>query len=237
MLSAVVPLYRKSAQAYAVGDVVLSANLPTWARLECITAGTTASVEPSFTGATAGQYITDGTAKWVVDDARDGTPVGRVVFDSILRPGYVRANGATITSASVNYPRLIAYLQANPSLLAADAAEQAANVGLFLYDSSTDTLTAPNYIDKVMEGAASVTELAAGLPNVTGRVGDFIGYANVSSAPFLESNVRSSRLPDGTSKSTSAIFIDMDLSTSNAIFGASNTVQMAAITGIPQLRY
>ena len=33
-------------QNYAVGDIAYSKNLPSWARLECVTAGTTAANEP-----------------------------------------------------------------------------------------------------------------------------------------------------------------------------------------------
>ncbi len=40
--------------AYAVGDIAYSANLPAWARLECVTAGTTGSTEPSWTVSTGG---------------------------------------------------------------------------------------------------------------------------------------------------------------------------------------
>ena len=36
-------------RAYAVGDIAYSKNLPSWARLECVKAGTTASVEPQWT--------------------------------------------------------------------------------------------------------------------------------------------------------------------------------------------
>lgn len=34
---------------YAVGDIAYSPNLPSWAYLECITAGTTGDTEPTFT--------------------------------------------------------------------------------------------------------------------------------------------------------------------------------------------
>ena len=36
---------RKPNTAYAVGDVAYAANLPSWARLECQTAGTTSTNE------------------------------------------------------------------------------------------------------------------------------------------------------------------------------------------------
>ena len=38
----------KRNKAYKVGDIAYSPNLPSWARLECVVAGTTGSVGPSF---------------------------------------------------------------------------------------------------------------------------------------------------------------------------------------------
>lgn len=35
-------------KAYKVGDIAYSPNLPSWAYLECITAGTTGATEPDF---------------------------------------------------------------------------------------------------------------------------------------------------------------------------------------------
>lgn len=82
---------------YAYGDIAYSDNLPSWAYLYCVQAGTTAASEPSFTSVNAmGQYITDGTAKWIVDDVRFGLPVGVPFHDKKLRPGCVKINGATV---------------------------------------------------------------------------------------------------------------------------------------------
>ena len=84
-------------KAYAYGDIAYSPNLPTWAYLYCVQAGTTATTEPSFGSVTAmGQYITDGTVRWIVDDVRFGLPVGVVFYDKKLRPGCVKFNGATV---------------------------------------------------------------------------------------------------------------------------------------------
>lgn len=40
--------------AYAVGDIAYSPNLPSWARLECVTAGTTGDTEPIWSSISAG---------------------------------------------------------------------------------------------------------------------------------------------------------------------------------------
>ena len=83
--------------AYQYGDIAYSNSLPSWAYLFCVQAGTTAASEPSFSSVSAmGQYITDGTVKWIVDDVRFGLPVGVPFHDKKLRPGCVKINGATV---------------------------------------------------------------------------------------------------------------------------------------------
>lgn len=53
---------------YEVGDIAYHPNLPSWAYLECITAGTTGDTEPTFTtgGVILNQEITDGTVVFSV---------------------------------------------------------------------------------------------------------------------------------------------------------------------------
>jgi hypothetical protein len=55
---------------YAVGDVAFSPNLPTWARLDCIVAGTTAEVESTWGTVIEGQQIVDGSATWLIADVK-----------------------------------------------------------------------------------------------------------------------------------------------------------------------
>lgn len=82
---------------YQYGDIAYSNNLPSWAYLFCVTAGTTAEAEPSFTSVSAmGQYINDGNVKWIVDDIRFNFPVGVSFYDKKLRPGCVKINGAEV---------------------------------------------------------------------------------------------------------------------------------------------
>ena len=92
-------------QAYQYGDIAYSNNLPSWAYLYCVQAGTTADSEPSFASVTAmGKYIDDGGVKWIVDDVRFGLPVGVVFYDKKLRPGCVKINGATVNRADYIRP-------------------------------------------------------------------------------------------------------------------------------------
>lgn len=60
-------------KTYAVGDIAYSPNLPSWAYLECITAGTTGDTEPDLTEV---GVISDGTAQFqIVDQKQDGTDI------------------------------------------------------------------------------------------------------------------------------------------------------------------
>lgn len=59
--------------AYIVNDVANHKDLPSWLQLKCITAGTTASSsEPSLSGVSEGDVITDGTVKWLVAQSGGG---------------------------------------------------------------------------------------------------------------------------------------------------------------------
>lgn len=96
-------------KAYAYGDIAYSPNLPSWAYLYCVQAGTTAASEPSFASVnTMGQYITDGTCEWIVDDIRFNTPVGVVFYDTYLHDGCVKINGATVQRSDYKRPFKIA---------------------------------------------------------------------------------------------------------------------------------
>ena len=65
-------------KAYKVGDYAYSPTLPSWAYLECVTAGTTAATEPSLPS-TINSVVTDGTASFkLYHVALQSQPVGTV---------------------------------------------------------------------------------------------------------------------------------------------------------------
>lgn len=70
---------RRNSETVKVGDIRYPSVLSSasYLLLECTTAGTTGTVEPTW--GTVGSTVTDGTAQWIVCDMRQKTPGGRVV--------------------------------------------------------------------------------------------------------------------------------------------------------------
>ena len=225
-------------RAYLVGDIAYSARLPSWARLECVKAGTTAADEPAAFEqmSSGGVLLVDGTAVWIVDDVRDGTPVGAVRGSLYLPAGYVKANGATVQRA--DYPRLVA-LADRHNLWTGDVTT---NAGLFGRGDGAATMVLPNWADRMVQlaGDGAGASVTAGLPNITGRViethaGGF--YFGRNDPPFYSKSTASFQgklnFIDGNQSSS----VYMDLSKANPIYGASSTVQPPAIKLIPIIRY
>ncbi|VBB09656.1 Hypothetical protein LUCI_4954 [Lucifera butyrica] len=127
-------------KAYEVGDICYSANAPNYARMECITAGTSAMTEPTWTG--VGTYLTDGTVKWIVDDIRDGVLPGDIAPPSmIVRPGRVKLIGQLVNRS--DYPRLWNF--ANTNGLATTEAKWSGGLwGLFSVGDGSTTFRLPD---------------------------------------------------------------------------------------------
>lgn len=234
----------KRTRAYAVGEIAFSAGLPSWARLECVTAGTTAKTEPSFANITsAGVLVTDGAAVFIVDDIRDGNRVGDIVMRHTLRAGFVKANGAVVTAA--DYPRLLKFVTDN-SLTTTETLWQAGAYDKYVYDSTAGTLRVPNLIDRFVEGSDAVSLAKAGIPDIYGAI--YIGTVDGQMATFSSSgalmkagdspglySAKGSPYSSGTDKWTGGI--KLQASVLNPIYGNSNTVQPAAIKLIAQIKY
>ena len=226
-------------RAYLVGDIAYSARLPSWARLECVKAGTTAAAEPATFAqmSSGGVLITDGTAVWIVDDLRDGTPVGAVRGSLYLPAGYVKANGATVQRA--DYPRLVAL--ANRHGLWTD--DVTTNAGLFGRGDGAATMVLPNWTDRMVQlaGDGAGATVAAGLPNITGTtkmgfiLGNLSGITPTGDGAVTVKTVDSLSNYDAGRAARSTVGIDA--SKSNPIYGASSTVQPPAIKLIPIIRY
>lgn len=232
---------RKNSTAYAVGDIAYSRSLPSWARLECVKAGTTADTEPAFASITkAGQLITDGGVTWIVDDVRDGARVGDIILRPTLREGYIKANGATVKASE--YPRLLVWVQESNMIVTAEQYVQ--DCSKYVYDEVQDKLTLPNMTGRVLQGGEAVKSVEAGLPNITGvipidtgaygaSVCDFVGAIYDTDEGMQYKHLYSN---SGYGKTNHRI-MRMDSSKANPIYGSSDTVQPPALNMIAQIKY
>ena len=237
-------------RTYQVGDTAYSKHLPSWARLECVRAGTTGAELPTrieqMVQNGGGVILTDGTVVWIIDDLRDGTPVGAVRGSLYLPAGYVKANGATVQRA--DYPRLVA-LADRHNLWTDDVT---ANAGLFGRGDGAATMVLPNWTDRMVQlaGDGAGKSVAAGLPNIKSMqtraeiqmplVGSADPKKTYGKGGFMEVHPEDGYFSGGSGGSGNRINygdVDFDASRVNQIYGASTTVQPPAIKLIPVIRY
>lgn len=237
----------KRNKAYAIGDIAYSSYLPSWARLECVTAGTTATTVPHALGTTqiAGQYITDGTAIFILDDVRDGNRVGDIVLKPTLNAGYLKANGATVKASE--YPRLLKFAQDN-NLCVSDADWETNSSTKYVYNQNADTLKVPSVVNRVLQGADALSTIEAGLPGIKGSdIATFIYYnqqdfnnKQIQREAFKGTYVNDSTLVLSHSTSGGRFYntsLSFSASASNPIYGKSTTVQPPACCLIAQIKY
>lgn len=238
----------KRNKAYSIGDIAYSSYLPSWGRLECVTAGTTADAVPDTltTVASGGVLISDGTVTWIVDDVRDMTPVGCVRGSLFLPKGYIKANGATVQRA--DYPRLVQFIEIN-NLWTDDTTT---NAGLFGKGNGSSTFVLPDYRERMMqytEGSIGAKR-GAGLPNVYGYFRTTGNIArNELTGTILEAGYCMNKggltqeivmlNADTYTTAIASIYdhVTIDANSYNPIYGSSSTVQPPAINVIPVLRY
>lgn len=226
-------------KAYSVGDIAYSYYIHSWARLECVKAGTTATYVPSslVTPQRAGQYATDGTAIFIIDDVRDGNRVGDIVLKPTLNDGYIKANGATVVASE--YPRLLKFAQDNN--LCVSANEWTTNSATkYVYNASADTLKVPNAMGRVLQGTEVLATREAGLPNITGdfhRIYTFHDQVGANGAFTTDYYTSSSGAADNGFSDNKATTISFDASRCSSVYGNSNTVQPPACCLIAQIKY
>ena len=225
-------------RTYQVGDIAYHKALPSWARLECVKAGATGTELPDKIKQTlenGGVIIHDGTVVWIVDDLRDGTPVGAVRGSLYLPAGYVKANGATVQRA--DYPRLVA-LADKHNLWTDDVT---ANAGLFGRGDGSATMVLPNWIDRMAQftGNGAGASVAAGLPNITGgplKPVRTVSGGNINAGALIQIADQGTHTEGGDGYQN-AVSIKLDASKANPIYGRSDTVQPPAIKLMPIIRY
>ena len=235
--------------AYAVGDICICTGFNSYKYLECVVAGTTDTTPP--VNANIGTLITDNTAKWLVCDWRDSSPVGTIKQDLIVRDGYIQLNGQALNTS--DYPRLINFLTTNNLIKA--YGEGVTNVDFMYVVPDSSVFTVPNIMNKFIENSTSaLTQKNAGLPNIEGSItpsllfddsytGNVkkISWSN-SSGAFSSSSAGDTRSLISSIATTSTTIkqaknLTFNASNSNAIYGNSNTVQPPAVTLIPVIKY
>lgn len=232
----------KRNKAYSIGDIAYSSYLPSWARLECVIAGTTADAVPSSmnTVSSGGVLISDGTAIFILDDVRDGNRAGDIVLKPTLNDGYIKADGATVKASE--YPRLLKFAQDN-SLCVSDSEWSANSATKYVYNVSADTLKVPNAMGRVLQGADALSTKEAGLPDITGWLGDSSGdtgmFWSVGGAFYGDREGNLHRRLVGTNDTATSPTGETRFSAnkSNNIYGASDTVQPPACCLIAQIKY
>lgn len=211
-------------KTYSVGDIAYSPSLPSWAYLECTTAGTTGSSEPDFStvSSTGGGIanMTDGTAHWRVRDTRCRYEVGDII-------------AKTTTPKSYEY------------LLPCDGSAFDKTKYPLLADIFTDGKTPTLNDGRFLEGSTLAgTSKNAGLPEIAGYFnvsngglyagkGDGDGFAGVFSAGNISPNAYGGTTNIG-SQMTGLFFF---ASKSNPIYGASDTVQPKSYTVVYYVCY
>lgn len=241
----------KRNKAYSIGDIAYSSYLPSWARLECVTAGTTGATIPPALGAThiAGQYITDGTAIFILDDVRDGNRVGDIVLKPTLNDGYIKVNGATLKASE--YPRLLKFAQDN-NLCVTDVEWEADSSTKYVYKAGTDTLKIPSVMNRVLQGAETLCTKEAGAPNITGELRgmlitdkgeqtfkDAFVYGGISNpnGDLDGTNGDGDAVGYNTNTVAKLVAFKFNAHSSNSIYGSSETVQPPACCMIAQIKY
>lgn len=159
-----------------------------------------------------------------------GTTIGDIFYRPFLMPGYVKANGATVNRT--DYPNLVVYANDNNLWTSTPNTEP----WKFGVGDGNTTMILPNYLNRVLQGGDSPAVLAAGLPNITGQYYAVVGGGITVNGAFTGSKTDSSGQTSGGG-GYNRVHLVVDASKSNAIYGASKTVQPPAIVLIPQIKY
>lgn len=205
-------------KAYSVGDIAYSPNLPSWAYLECTTAGTTGKTEPDFSTVVTKKTITilskfiisDGTCEWRLRDTRCKYEVGDII-------------------PKVGSPKDYEYLILADGGGFDEAYTQLAKV---FTDGNVPNLTDGRFL----EGGVTAGQVkGAGLPNITGMLGNIYTFNDqVTTKGALKENVldlgnQHTPYPN-TKKNGAKVVYNFDASYSNNIYGSSDTVQPKSYT-------
>lgn len=192
-----VPYQIKRNTAYKVGDVLTSPSLPPGCVIVVTQAGTTGSTEPDWATikSNIGGVISDGTVTFYINDTLSKHSIGDIVYKPTTKTGeheyLLPLDGQTIDRDK--YKRLVDYL---------------------------GTATLPNLNGRYLRADSTPGQMVdAGLPNITGRVGN--GETYVYEGAFYSGGPKEGNTAVGGKTDGTALF---DASRSSAIYGKSTTV-------------
>ena len=231
--------FRIISTAYEVGDVVACAYHADL-QLKCTQAGTTSADPLDTSTAYAGQEITDGSVKWIVEalvnkdyvdqaiGALDAIPVGTILpfAGNTIPEGFLACNGAAVSRTTYS------------ALYSAIGTTYGTGDG-----SSPFNLPAVEDNRFLEFSSTRGTKKNAGLPNITGRVnfwsqawsGTQIWYNQTGAFYSAGNNGNTGGLGSSTANSVPAL--GFDASRSNGLYGDSNTVQPKSLTVRAIIKY
>ena len=147
--------------------------------------------------------------------------------------------GEYYTNAVALYPDFYAGVKSHPELCTTKAEYDAAittygECPYYVADEVSGSLRLPklaNYI-KMANSTEGITQKGAGLPNITGSIDPYVDMNRNWSGAFSVNKTAPTN-PSGTSGNGNGSHVMFDASKSNAIYGASDTVQPAHTTLYP----
>ena len=216
--------FRIISTAYEVGDVVACAYHADL-QLKCTQAGTTSADTLDTSGAYAGQEITDGSVKWIVEalvnkdyvdqaiGTLDAIPVGTILAfaGNTIPEGFLACEGAGLSATT--YSGLYAVIGNT-------------------YGGDSTTFNLPNLTDRFLQGSNTAgTVKAPGLPNITGAFnGTKLTDGGEIATGAFQVGGSSGRATCKDSTDETKYGFNIDASRSSSIYGASTTVQPPAVT-------
>ena len=179
--------------------------------------------------------------------ALGGLPIGAIFpFPASIPPeGAYLLNGQTIANCKTLYPKFWQWVQTARVRIIDNATYEAelASAGVcggFAVDSSAGSVRLPSVTQGTLWGADNGNigqSLAAGLPNITGRIcvagdaGVHAGYGGIysCSGAFIQGETSGGSVGASDTWGGGSKYADFDASASSDIFGNSDTVQPPAI--------
>ena len=163
-----------------------------------------------------GQLISDGTAVWKVKKIGSEVPAGimQMFAGNTIPAGWLLCDGSAVSRT--DYAKLFS----------------AIGTTWGAGDGST-TFNLPNSIGRFAEGAAtSGSYKSAGLPNITGDMGNMLGIGanNSNGALFVTRANNTWWVAEKTNGGTAQYAFSFNANKSSTIYGSSNTVQPNSFT-------